>query len=50
MKVKNKGKRITLREVDFPKGKVVNLADNPGLFDKVKNIPQFEVVSDGDGV
>lgn len=48
MKIKNKGKKITLRGVDFPKGKVVDLTDNPLLFEKARKFPDFEVVDSGD--
>lgn len=42
MKVINKLDDCVIREVDFPKGKVVDLSDNPALFEKVLNIPGFE--------
>lgn len=37
----------TLREVTFPKGKAVDLSDNPELAQKVSVLPDFEQVKSG---
>ena len=47
MKVKYIGdmEAITLRSVEFPKEKVIDLSDNPELFKKVSVLEYFQVVS-----
>lgn len=43
MKIKNTGKDMTLRGVDFPKGKAVQV-DDPALAQKCLAMPNFEEV------
>jgi len=42
MKIVNTDETVTIRGVEFAKGKTVNLKDNKPLFDKVSALPCFE--------